>query len=223
MMPPRANNSTKKGREIKSSRSLSTYVKSICDIMRRSNCASALQYVPELTWILFLRIIDAQEERAREAAEAVGESFSPALRAPYRWRDWAAPGGVKREALKTRIGDLLAFINKELLPYLHGLDVLREGPSAGQLNPDASRKQRVIGRILTAVERVRVDSETNLCDILDRVNEISIEHIDDRNFFTPSQIYEDLLLKMGEKNSDGGQFFTPREVVRAMVATLDPH
>ena len=53
---------------IASTQSLSAFVKSICDIMRRSNCASALQYVPELTWILFLRILDAQEARAREAA-----------------------------------------------------------------------------------------------------------------------------------------------------------
>lgn len=78
-------------RAIASTQSLSAFVKSICDIMRRSNCASALQYVPELTWILFLRILDAQEERARESAEAVGKPFTPALRAPYRWRDWAAP------------------------------------------------------------------------------------------------------------------------------------
>ncbi|MCX7150865.1 MAG: N-6 DNA methylase [Rhodocyclales bacterium] len=205
-------------RSIASTQSLSSFVKSICDIMRRSNCASALQYVPELTWILFLRILDAQEERAREAAEAVGRSFAPALRAPYRWQDWAAPGAAKREALKTRVGDLFAFINKELLPYLHSLDVTPDG----RPNQSASPKQRVIGRIMTAVERVRVDSETNLCDILDRVHEISIDHIDDQHFFTLSQVYEDLLLKMGEKNSDGGQFFTPREVIRAMVRTIDP-
>jgi len=43
-------------------------VKGICDIMRRSNCAGALQYVPELTWMLFLRILDEQE--AREAEQA---------------------------------------------------------------------------------------------------------------------------------------------------------
>ena len=75
---------------------------------------------------------------------------------------------------------------------------------------------------MTAVERVRVDFETNLRDILDRVHEISIDNIDDTHFFTLSQVYEDLLLKMGEKNSDGGQFFTPREVIRAMVHTVDP-
>ena len=223
-------------KSIASTKSLSSFVKSICDIMRRSNCASALQYVPELTWILFLRILDAQEARDRESAEAVGRPYAPALHAPYRWQDWAAPldaqgkaltpegrpVGWKREALKARVGDLFAFINKELLPYLHGLDIVREGPSAGQPNPSASPKQRVIGRIMTAVERVRVDSETDFANILDLVHQISIDHIDDQHFFTLSQVYEDLLLKMGEKNSDGGQFFTPREVVRAMVRTLDP-
>lgn len=219
-------------KSIASTQSLSSFVKGICDIMRRSNCASALQYVPELTWILFLRILDAQETSAREAAEAVGKPFTPALRKPYRWQDWAAPFGEKaeaftpegkhigwkRESLKAKVGDLLGFINKELLLYLHRLDIR----SDGRPNAAATPKQRVIGRIMTAVERVRVDSETNLCDILDRIDQISIDHIDDQHFFTLSQVYEDLLLKMGEKNSDGGQFFTPREIVRAMVRTIDP-
>lgn len=207
--------------------------------MRRSNCASALQYVPELTWILFLRILDAQEEKAREEAEAVGNTFSPALEQPYRWQDWAAPYprneadkdnhpttsegkpyGWKRQELFA-LGDkkLFDFINNELLPYLHGLDI---DSKSGLPNPSATPKQRIIGRIMTAVDRVRVDSETNLRDILDKVNEISIDHIDDTHFFTLSQVYEDLLLKMGEKNSDGGQFFTPREVIRAMVHVIDP-
>jgi len=226
---------TKTPKSIASTQSLSAFVKSICDIMRRSNCASALQYVPELTWILFLRILDAQEEKARDEAEAVGAEFSPALVAPYRWQDWAAPFSDKGEHPKTSDGKpygwkrqelfaagdgkLFDFINKELLPHLHGLDIdLRTGLP----NPSASRKQRIIGRIMTAVERVRVDSETNLRDILDKVHEIHIDHVDDTHFFTLSQVYEDLLLKMGEKNSDGGQFFTPREVIRAMVHSVDP-
>ena len=220
---------------IASTQSLSAFVKSICDVMRRSNCASALQYVPELTWILFLRILDAQEARDAEQAEALGAAFSPALRSPYRWQDWAAPWsdkpdhaqttdgkpqGWKRQALfAAGDGKLFEFINKDLLPHLHALDV---DTRTGLPNPAASPKQRIIGRIMTAVERVRVDDEANLRDILDRVHEISIDHIDDQHFFTLSQVYEDLLLKMGEKNSDGGQFFTPREVIRAMVHTVNP-
>jgi type I restriction enzyme M protein len=75
---------------------------------------------------------------------------------------------------------------------------------------------------MTAVERVRVDGETNLRDILDKVDELNIDQVDDTHFFTLSQVYEDLLLKMGQKNSDGGQFFTTREVIRAMVHTIQP-
>jgi type I restriction enzyme M protein len=165
----------------------------------------------------------------------VGESFTPALHSPYRWQDWAAPhkddpahprtdegkpyGWKRQELFSKGDGKLFDFINTQLLPHLHALDI---DPKTKLPNPTASRKQRVIGRIMTAVERVRVDSETNLRDILDKVDEISIDHMDDTHFFTLSQVYEDLLLKMGEKNSDGGQFFTPREVIRAMVRTIAP-
>lgn len=233
MARPRKTEKTPKA--IASTQSLSAFVKSICDVMRRSNCASALQYVPELTWILFLRILDAQETREAEEAEVQGKDFSPALRSPYRWQDWAAPwsdkvdhpkttdgkvqGWKRQELFAAGDGKLFDFINKKLLPHLHALDV---DPRTNLPNPAASPKQRIIGRIMTAVERVRVDDEANLRDILDRVHEISIDHIDDTHFFTLSQVYEDLLLKMGEKNSDGGQFFTPREVIRAMVHTVDP-
>ncbi|MFM2055685.1 MAG: hypothetical protein RLY71_70 [Pseudomonadota bacterium] len=235
----RSDSTDKTPKTIASTQSLSSFVKSICDIMRRSNCASALQYVPELTWILFLRILDEQETRDQENKESVGQTFTPALRAPYRWQDWAAPGpkneaekakhpctpegkpvGWKRQELyEAGDGKLFEFINKELLPYLHSLDT---DPRTNLPNPAASPKQRIIGRTMTAVEKVRVDSETNLRNILDKVHEISSEHIDDQHFFTLSQVYEDLLLKMGEKNSDGGQFFTPREVIRAMVHTVKP-
>lgn len=225
----------KQPKAIASTQSLSAFVKSICDVMRRSNCASALQYVPELTWILFLRILDAQEARDAEQAEVLGAEFSPALRSPYRWQDWAAPWSDKPDHPKTSDGKaqgwkrqelfsagdgwLFDFINQELLPHLHALDI---NPRTNLPNRSASPKQRIIGRIMTAVERVRVDDEANLRDILDRVHEISIDHIDDTHFFTLSQVYEDLLLKMGEKNSDGGQFFTPREIIRAMVHTVNP-
>lgn len=50
---------------------------SVCDILRRSNCAGALQYVPELTWLLFLRILDEQEQHEAENAAIVGDTFTP--------------------------------------------------------------------------------------------------------------------------------------------------
>ena len=62
----------------------------ICDVMRRSNCAGALQYVPELTWLMFLRILDEREEQEAEAAKIVGADFRFSMSKPYRWQDWAA-------------------------------------------------------------------------------------------------------------------------------------
>jgi hypothetical protein len=47
---PKANSN---GKRHASQQSLNGAVKSICDIMRRSNCAGALQYVPELTGCFF--------------------------------------------------------------------------------------------------------------------------------------------------------------------------
>src|SRR5437764_9851299 len=90
----RSKKAKRQPKAIASAQSIAAFVKSICNIMRRSNCASALQYVPELTWILFLRILDAQEMRDREEAEAVGGTFAPALRSPFRWQDWAAPHNI---------------------------------------------------------------------------------------------------------------------------------
>src|SRR2546428_13796734 len=106
-------------RSLNSQASLNAYVKSICDIMRRSNCAGALQYVPELTWMLFLRILDEREEREAEEAAALGVSISPSLSTPYRWRDWASPSGAKRIELQMgTMGGFMTFVNSDLLPHL---------------------------------------------------------------------------------------------------------
>jgi type I restriction enzyme M protein len=116
---------------IATQQSLNGAIYSICDILRRSNCAGALQYVPELTWILFLRILDAREAEEAEAAEAVGQPYSPSLESPYRWSDWAAPDGNKRYQLTegegSTLGTFFDFVNRDLLPHLRGL---RDRPNA---------------------------------------------------------------------------------------------
>ena len=188
-------------------------IKSICNIMRRSNCAGALQYIPELTWILFLRILDEREMREAEEVEAVGAECAPSLEAPYRWRDWAAPDGTKRQKLEGgSLGAYCGFVNNDLIPYLKQL---RE-------RPNATSRQKIISEIFSGVERTRIDTERNLLDILDKVNEISDEDVDKTHVFTLSQVYEGLLLSMGEKGNDGGQFFTPREIIRVMVRVIEP-
>jgi type I restriction enzyme M protein len=208
-----ANRPAVNGKKLATQQSVNQAVKAICDIMRRSNCAGALQYVPELTWILFLRILDEREEIEAGEARAVGAGYAPSFAPPYRWRDWAAPNGAKRAELQSgSLGAVFHFLNEELLPYLRGL-----GEQAG-----ATSRQKVISQIMSSVEHTRIDTERNFLDVIDKVDEIDHTMVDTTHVFTLSQVYEGLLLKMGEKGNDGGQFFTPREIIRAMVRVVDP-
>ena len=207
-------------RKLPTQQSVDQAVKSICDIMRRGNCAGAMQYVPELTWILFLRILDEKEYREEQEAEALGVPFRSSLESPFRWRDWGAPPETLPEKQTNKRLELqespqnafFNFINTELLPHLKRL----------KNRPDASPRQKVISEIMTGVERVRIDTERNFLDVLDKVDQLTTEAVDPTHIFTLSQVYEGLLLKMGEKGNDGGQFFTPRQVIKAMVQVIDP-
>lgn len=201
------------GKSLTTPQAVNSAIKSICDILRRSNCAGAMQYVPELTWVLFLRILDEREENEADYAQALGIDFTPSLDYPYRWQDWAAPNGTKRVELQNgAMGSFMAFVNTDLLPHLRGL--------RDRIN--ATPRQVVISEIMSGIERTRVDTERNLLDVLDKVHLISETNIDPQHIFPISQAYEGLLLNMGEKNNDGGQFFTPREVIRAVVQVVDP-
>lgn len=199
------------GKRHATQQSLNSAVKSICDVMRRSNCAGAMTYVPELTWILFLRILDERETREADEAEALGIAFQPSLAAPYRWRDWAAPDSPRRQDTSAA-ASVWTFLHAELLPKLRALKDER----------GATVRQKVISEIMSSVDRSRIDSEKNFLDVLDKVHELTLDSVDDTHVFTLSQVYEGLLLKMGEKANDGGQFFTPREVIRTMIRVVDP-
>lgn len=200
-------------RRITTPQSLNAYIKGICDIMRRSGRAGALQYVPELTWMLFLRILDEREQREEEQARAVGAPFKPSLDYPYRWRDWAAPDGTKRLELQMgTLGGFMSFVNNGLLPTLKKL----------KDKPGATSRQKILSEVFSSTEKTGIDTERNLLDILDKIHQLSLERIEETHMFTLSQVYEGLLQKMGEKNNDGGQFFTPREVIRVMVQVINP-
>jgi type I restriction enzyme M protein len=214
------------GKSLATQQSVNQTVKSICDILRRSNCKGAMQYVPELTWILFLRILDEREQKEASEAQMFGRSFAPSLAEPYRWHDWAATpedsltsvrdgkpqGWKRREITEGKQNAFIAWVNSELLPYLHKLEK----------QPNASPRQKVISEVMSGVKQVRVDTDKNFLDVLDKAHLISEQNIDTTHLFPLSQVFEGLLLKMGEKGGDGGQFFTPREIIRAMVRVIDP-
>jgi type I restriction enzyme M protein len=228
-------------KSLSSQQSVNQTIKSVCDILRRSNCKGAMQYVPELTWILFLRILDEREQKEAQDAEMFGAPFNFSLKSPYRWHDWAATpddsfltarpdddqilddesldlsdskfqGWKRRELSEGKQNAFIEWINDELLPYLHGL----------RDQPNATPRQKVVSEVMSSVKHVRVDTDKNLQDVLDKVHLISEGAMDTTHLFPLSQAFEGLLLKMGEKGGDGGQFFTPREVIRAMIRVVDP-
>ncbi|MCK6628735.1 MAG: type I restriction-modification system subunit M [Anaerolineae bacterium] len=219
-------NKQAKGKVFLTQQSLNRAIKNICDVLRRSNCAGAMQYIPELTWMLFLRILDEQETLEAEN-RSLDKIFSFSIEPPYRWQDWAAPyeislfhdpyfhkpqGWKRRELEDKGEGALLDFINSELFPYLKSLGA----------HGDATPRQKVISEIIANIGLTRIDTEYNLLDVLNQVHQISLRNIDPTHIFPLSQLYEGLLLRMGQKSNDGGQFFTPREIVRVMVNVIDP-
>ena len=192
---------------------LDAKIKRVCDVLRRSNCAGALQYVPELTWLLFLRFLDERELLEEAHSGILGTRFRPSLDDPYRWRSWASPDGGQRHALQDGAsGKVFSFLRDDLLPHLQDLGA-----------NGATPRQRLIGRIVADVNETRVDTERNFLDVIDLIDDIRLGEIDDQHLFALSRAYEGLLLSMGEKNNDGGQFYTPREVVRAMVRVVAPN
>lgn len=192
---------------------LDAKIKGVCDVLRRSNCAGALQYVPELSWLLFLRFLDERETREQQRSKLLGTRFRPSLDSRYRWRSWAAPGGKHRKTLQGAPSRaVFDFLEQDLLPHLKGV---------GERDR-ATPRQRLISQIVADVSGTRVDTERNFLDVVDLIDEIRLGEIDDQHLFALSSAYEGLLLSMGEKNNDGGQFYTPREVVRAMVRVVDP-
>ena len=60
------------------------------------------------------------------------------------------------------------FVNIELLPYLKGL----------RDKPRATPRQKVISEIMADVDHVRIDTERNLLDVIDKVHTISNENVD---------------------------------------------
>ncbi|MXV80880.1 MAG: N-6 DNA methylase [Chloroflexi bacterium] len=185
----------------------------ICDIMRRSNYSGAMGYIADLTWLLFLRLLDESERLEAERLDALGIPFDYSLPMRFRWSNWAAPEGQIRTQLQSAPGDsMVDFVDRELLPHLRGLD-----SQAG-----ASERQRTISQIVSGVSGIGMDGNKNLLDVLDLLDDVHADRSDSAGIFALSQAYEGLLLEMGQTNRDAGQFFTPRLVVRAMVEAVAP-
>ncbi|MFA0753180.1 MAG: hypothetical protein IMHGJWDQ_000951 [Candidatus Fervidibacter sp.] len=170
-----------------------------CNILRRdNNCGGIMEYVQHLSWLLFLRFLDAQEEEWEAQATIAGRPYQRIIDPPYRWRDWAAKDWPAE--------DLLAFVRGKLIPYLQTLggEPLRE----------------TIRSIFAEHNVIVCASGYNLKDVITIINGIDFHSQDD--IFTVSQVYEELLRRLGNENRMAGEFYTPRPVVRFIVEVVNP-
>ncbi len=165
--------------------------------------------------------LPAHPRRARggarpSEAEAVGAEFTPVAGSPLPLAGLGRPRRRRsgRELDRRRAGRRSsASSTASCCPHLRG-------PARAARTP--RRARRSSARSCPASSGCASTPSATSCDVLDKVHEISAEAVDATHVFTLSQVYEGLLLKMGEKGNDGGQFFTPREVIRAMVRVDRP-
>ena len=195
--------------------SLGSLLKSARDIMRKDKGLNGdLDRLPMLTWVMFLKFLDDLELQREEEAKLAGKKFKPALEAPYRWRDWAANAqGVTGD-------ELLAFINQDECMRPDGqrgpglFAYLRKLTSA---NGDDRRE--VIATVFKGVQN-RMASGYLLRDVINKVAGIHFTSHDELH--TLGALYESMLREMRDAAGDSGEFYTPRAVVRLMVAVTDP-
>ena len=188
--------------------------RNIDDILRKeAGCASELDYTEQSSWLLFLKYLDALEASRAMEAELEGKKYTYLLDPPYRWETWAAPKGkdgkIDHNAAMTG-DDLRDFVNQTLFPYLHRFKEKAD---------NAKTLEYKIGEIFGEIKN-KIQSGYNLRDI--------IEHIDELRFGSQvekhelSHLYEAKIKNMGNAGRNGGEYYTPRPLIRAMVQVVNP-
>lgn len=171
-----------------------------------------MEYTQHLAWLLFLKFLDEEEKQRYAEASISDESYTPVLLGTeLTWDNWAGPEKLKSWSAD----DLIQFVRGRLLP---GLSTLTGSPMARTVarifSDESTGDQNVVRNVPVCA------SGYNLMDVLQIVNSIRFESKSD--IYTISQVYEDLLERMGAENRIAGEFYTPRPVIRFMVDILAP-
>jgi type I restriction enzyme M protein len=212
---PRKNTSQANGTTATTAQSLGSLLKSARDIMRKDKGLNGdLDRLPLLTWIMFLKFMDDLELQRAEEAKLGGKRFRAAIEPPYRWRDWAAnPQGVTGD-------ELLAFINQDECRRPDG----KKGPGLfaylrSLTSSNGDDRRDVISTVFKGVDN-RMKSGYLLRDVINKV--AGIHFTAREELHTLGALYESMLREMRDAAGDSGEFYTPRPVVRFMVAVTDP-
>jgi len=188
--------------------------KNIDDVLwKDAGCTSELDYTEQTSWLLFLKYLDALEgDKATEAA-LEGRKYNHILDTPYRWESWAAPKGKNGQIDHNTAltgDDLIGFVNAKLFPYLHGFKQKASGPNTIEYK---------IGEIFGEIKN-RIQSGYNLREIIDHIDELRFASQTQKHEL--SHLYEAKIKNMGNAGRNGGEYYTPRPLIRAIVAVTAP-
>ncbi len=189
--------------------------KNIDDILHKdAGCTSELDYTEQTSWLLFLKYLDALEQEKALEAELEGKYYLYILDPEYRWERWAAPktanGQIDHNSALTG-DDLKDFVNTKLFPYLHGFKQKAEGPDTIQYK---------IGEIFGELKN-RIQSGYNLREVLEIVDSLRFGSQTEKHEL--SHLYEVKIRNMGNAGRNGGEYYTPRPLIRAMIKVVNPH
>ncbi len=188
--------------------------KNIDDILRKeAGCTTELDYTEQTSWLLFLKYLDGLEQDKVIEAGLVGRQYDHILDQPYRWESWAAPKGPdgKIDHNKTLTGDdLRDFVDDKLFPYLQGFKQKASGPDTLEYK---------IGEIFSEIKN-KINSGYNLREIIDHIDELRFRTHAEK--YELSLLYEAKIQRMGNAGRNGGEYYTPRPLIRAIVQVVKP-
>ena len=188
--------------------------RNIDDVLHKeAGCTTELDYTEQSSWLLFLKYLAGLEEDKATEAALNGKQYSYIIDTPYRWESWAAPkdkdGKLDHNAALTG-DDLRDFVNQKLFPYLDGFKQRATGPDTIEYK---------IGEIFGEIKN-KIQSGYSLRDIIDQIDELRFRSQTEKHEL--SHLYEAKIKNMGNAGRNGGEYYTPRPLIRAMVQVVQP-
>jgi type I restriction enzyme M protein len=188
--------------------------KNIDDVLwKEAGCTTELDYTEQTSWLLFLKYLDDLEQDKATEAALEGKKYTHILDKPYRWESWAAPKDKdgKLDHNKALTGDdLRDFVNAKVFPYLHGFKQKASGPNTIEYK---------IGEIFGEIKN-KIQSGYNLREIIDHIDELRFRSQSEKHEL--SHLYEAKIKNMGNAGRNGGEYYTPRPLIRAIVRVVAP-
>ncbi len=182
-------------------------------LWKESGCSSELDYLEQKSWLLFLKYLDDLESEREDEAELEGKQYKRIITGFYRWSQWAAPKTAdgKIDVINAMTGnDLVEFVDNKLFPFLKSLKATAASTNSLEFK---------IGEIFDELHN-KIKSGFNLREVINMIDELHFESADDKHEMTV--LYENNIQRMGNAGRNGGEYYTPRPLIRSIVKVVDP-